>query len=265
MSAFRVEDLTVRFGARTVVDSLSLEIERGEHLGLIGESGSGKTLTALSIIDLLPVEASVTGHVTMDGNPLPLGDDRAMSRLRGSQIAMVFQEPLTALNPLMPIWKQLALPIRRHRLGTRSEARAQAEGWCDRVGLPHHVATAYPHQLSGGQRQRVGIAIALCGQPRLVIADEPTSALDVTVQKEILDLLFELTSESNTSLLFISHDLAVVNRMTSRVLVMREGSIVEEGDTAEVFANPNAPYTSRLVDSAKRSSFTLRELIGDPR
>ena len=265
MSALHVDSLTVRFGGRPVVNSLSFDIERGERVGLIGESGSGKTLTALAILDLLPGEASVEGSVSLDGNPLPFGDDQAMSGLRGSQIGMVFQEPLTALNPLMPVWRQLALPLRRHHDFTRTEARKHAEAWCNRVGLPDHVAKAYPHQLSGGQRQRVGIAIALCGQPLLVIADEPTSALDVTVQKEILDLLLELTEESNTSLLFISHDLAVVNQMTNRVLVMHKGSLVETGDTKEIFANSNHPYTNRLVASAKRSSRALQQLTGERR
>lgn len=265
MSVLRVDDLTVRFGERTVVDSLSFEIEQGERIGLIGESGSGKTLTALAVLDLLPAQASILGNVSLDGSPLPFGDDRAMSRLRGSQIAMIFQEPLTALNPLMPVWKQLALPLRRHHHSTRADARKLAHLWCDRVGLPDHAAAAYPHQLSGGQRQRVGIAIALCGQPQLVIADEPTSALDVTVQKGILDLLLNLTTESNTSLLFISHDLAVVNRMTSRVLVMQKGSIVERGDTDKVFSYSNESYTGRLVASAKRSSEALQELTREQR
>ena len=178
---------------------------------------------------------------------------------------MVFQEPLTALNPLMPVWKQLILPLRRHHQCSRSEARERAEEWCAKVGLPAHASSAYPHQLSGGQRQRVGIAIALCAEPSLVIADEPTSALDVTVQKEVLDLLLGLTTKSNTSLIFISHDLAVVNYMTNRVVVMHNGKCVEEGATATVFASPQDPYTSRLVASAKRSSLVLPELTGETR
>jgi ABC-type microcin C transport system duplicated ATPase subunit YejF len=265
MSMLRVENLIVRFGERTVVNGLTFDLARGERVGIIGESGSGKTMTALAILDLLPVGAGVLGSLSLDGAVLPLGDDRAMSRLRGSQIAMVFQEPLTALNPLMPIWKQLALPLRRHHRCSRAEARERAESWCAKVGLPQHAISAYPHQLSGGQRQRVGIAIALCGQPGLVIADEPTSALDVTVQSEILDLLLGLTTESKTSLIFISHDLAVVNQMTSRVLVMHQGTLVEQGDTAKVFTAPQDPYTDRLVASAKRSAMALRELTGEPR
>lgn len=265
MSMLCIDDLTVRFGERTVVNRLTFEVAQGDRVGIIGESGSGKTITALAILDLLPSGARSQGTVTLDGTSLPFGDDLAMSRIRGSQIAMVFQEPLSALNPLMPIWKQLALPISRHHRCSRAKARERAEMWCGKVGLPKHAVAAYPHQLSGGQRQRVGIALALCGEPRLVVADEPTSALDVTVQREILDLLLGLTTESNTSLIFISHDLAVVNQMTSRVLVMHQGLVVEQGETAKVFTTPHDPYTSRLVASAKRSSLALRELIGEPR
>lgn len=265
MSVLRVDNLTVRFGDRKVVDALSFEVEQGERVGIIGESGSGKTMTALAILDLLPAGAHVEGGVSQNGATLPLGDDHAMSRLRGLQIAMVFQEPLTALNPLMPIWKQLALPLRRHHRCSRAEARERAEAWCTKVGLPSHASSAYPHQLSGGQRQRVGIALALCGEPRIVIADEPTSALDVTVQKEILELLLGLATEANTSLIFISHDLAVVNQMTTRVLVMHQGLLVEHGETARVFMAPQDPYTERLVTSAKRSAMALQELIGESR
>lgn len=265
MSTLRVEDLVVRFGKRTVVNGLKFDLAQGERVGIIGESGSGKTMTALAILDLLPAGANIQGGISLDGTALPLGDDREMSRLRGSRISMVFQEPLTTLNPLMPIWKQIALPLHRHHRCTRAEARARSEAWCAKVGLPQHAIPAYPHQLSGGQRQRVGIAIALCGEPGLVIADEPTSALDVTVQREILDLLLELTTQSKTSLIFISHDLAVINQMTSRVLVMHQGLLVEQGDTASVFAAPKDPYTDRLVSSAKRSAMALRELTGGPR
>ncbi|MFM8868042.1 MAG: ABC transporter ATP-binding protein [Ilumatobacteraceae bacterium] len=263
MNTLDVSRLSVRFGERVVVDELSFEVGRGERLGIVGESGSGKTLTALAILDLLPDAARVAGTVTWEGVTLPVGNDQAMSRLRGSRIGMVFQEPLTALNPLMQVWKQIAIPLMLHTNCTRAEARARAAEWCARVGLPEHAASAYPHQLSGGQRQRVGIALALCGKPSLLIADEPTSALDVTVQREILDLLGEITTETKTSLIFVSHDLAVVSEMTDRVLVMQRGSKVEEGATTSVFNDPHHEYTQRLVGSAKRSSLALRRLIGE--
>ena len=262
MISLSASHLSVRFGDRLVVNDLSFDVARCERLGIVGESGSGKTLSALALLDLLPNGAQVSGSATLDDFPLPFGDDAAMSRIRGSRVGMVFQEPLTALNPLMPVWKQIAIPLALHTNCTRTEARSRAAEWCARVGLPEHAATAYPHQLSGGQRQRVGIAIALCGTPSLLIADEPTSALDVTVQREILDLLSEITNETKTSLIFISHDLAVVNEMTDRVLVMQHGSMVEDGETKSVFSDPRHEYTRRLVSSAKRSSMALQHLTG---
>ena len=263
MISLSASHLSVRFGDRLVVNDLSFDVARGERLGIVGESGSGKTLSALALLDLLPNGAQVSGSATLDDVPLPFGDDAAMSRIRGSRVGMVFQEPLTALNPLMPVWKQIAIPLALHTNCTRTEARSRAAEWCARVGLPEHAATAYPHQLSGGQRQRVGIAIALCGTPSLLIADEPTSALDVTVQREILELLSEVTDETKTSLIFISHDLAVVNEMTNRVLVMQRGSLVEDGETKSVFSDPRHEYTRRLVSSAKRSSMALHHLTGE--
>ncbi len=261
MTLLSVDHLSVSFGGRTVVNDVSLSLARGCKLGIVGESGSGKTLTALATIGLLPDSATMIGEVRLDGTPLPHGDDRLMSNIRGGTIAMVFQEPLTALNPLMPIWRQIAIPLRMHHGITRSEARTRSLEWCDRVGLPQRVANAYPHQLSGGQRQRVGIAIALSCNPRLLIADEPTSALDVTVQREILDLILQLTEETNTALLFISHDLAVVNEVTDEVLVMHHGKIVERGATRDVFAHPRAEYTQRLVTSARNSTEVLVNLV----
>lgn len=261
MTLLNVDHLTVRFGERTAVNDVSFSLTSGRKLGIVGESGSGKTLTALATIGLLPDSASMSGEVRLDGTPLPLGDDRQMSAIRGGTIAMVFQEPLTALNPLMPIWRQIAIPLRMHHGVSRSTAHTRSLEWCDRVGLPQRVANAYPHQLSGGQRQRVGIAIALSCNPRLLIADEPTSALDVTVQREILDLVLRLTEESSTALLFISHDLAVVNEVTDEVIVMHHGKIVERGATRDVFAHPRAEYTQRLVSSARKSTEVLANLV----
>ena len=261
MSLLAVEHLTIGFGERTVVDDVSFSLRAGQRLGLVGESGSGKTLTALATIGLLPDNATIRGQVNLDGEPLPLDRDREMSKIRGGTIAMVFQEPLTSLNPLMPVWRQIALPLRLHHEISRSEARMQSLEWCDRVGLPQRAANSFPHQLSGGQRQRVGIAIALSCNPRLLIADEPTSALDVTVQREILDLILRLTRESDTALLFISHDLAVVNEITDEVLVMHGGSVVERGTTHQVFRHPQADYTKRLVTSARKSADLLAKLV----
>lgn len=262
MRTLDVARIGVRFGDRTVVDDVSFSLTTGSRVGIVGESGSGKTLTALSMIGLLPDNARMVGSVTLDGTPLPLDDDRRMSKVRGNTIAMVFQEPLTTLNPLMPIWRQIAIPLRLHCTLTRRDAHAHAVEWCARVGLPERAAHAYPHQLSGGQRQRVGIAIALSSSPAVIIADEPTSALDVTVQREILDLLQRLTAEAGAALLFISHDLAVVRAMTDEVIVMRHGKVVEHGPTGQVLSAPTSPYTIQLVESARASEATLRRVMG---
>lgn len=211
-----------------------------ERVGLIGESGSGKSLTALSVLGLLPEGLSATGSVRLDDRELLGASEKELSRLRGNGMAMVFQEPMTALNPAMRIGRQVTEPFRVHgRRGRPAEELLAA------VGLPD-VARAYPHQLSGGQRQRVVLAIALANDPALLICDEPTTALDVTVQAQILGLIRERLS-GMSSLLFITHDLAVVAQMCDRVLVMLDGSIVEHGSTREVLTAPKHSYTQRLL------------------
>ncbi|GAA1030139.1 MULTISPECIES: ABC transporter ATP-binding protein [Amycolatopsis] len=223
-----------------LVRGVSFELGAGERVGLIGESGSGKSLTALSVLGLLPEELSATGSVRLDGRELLGASEKELSRLRGNGMAMVFQEPMTALNPAMRIGRQVTEPFRVHgRRGRPAEELLAA------VGLPG-VARAYPHQLSGGQRQRVVLAIALANDPALLICDEPTTALDVTVQAQILGLIRERLS-AESSLLFITHDLAVVAQMCDRVLVMLDGSIVEHGSTREVLTAPKHSYTQRLL------------------
>ncbi|MET9259315.1 ABC transporter ATP-binding protein [Amycolatopsis sp. NPDC004079] len=223
-----------------LVRGVSFELGAGERVGLIGESGSGKSLTALSVLGLLPEELSATGSVRLDGRELLGASEKELSRLRGNGMAMVFQEPMTALNPAMRIGRQVTEPFRVHgRRGRPAEELLAA------VGLPG-VARAYPHQLSGGQRQRVVLAIALANDPALLICDEPTTALDVTVQAQILGLIRERLS-AESSLLFITHDLAVVAQMCDRVLVMLDGSIVEHGSTREVLTAPKHAYTQRLL------------------
>ncbi|MFB9932234.1 ATP-binding cassette domain-containing protein [Amycolatopsis halotolerans] len=223
-----------------LVREVSFELGAGERVGLIGESGSGKSLTALSVLGLLPEELSATGSVRLDGQELLGASEKELSRLRGNGMAMVFQEPMTALNPAMRIGRQVTEPFRVHgRRGRPAEELLAA------VGLPG-VARAYPHQLSGGQRQRVVLAIALANDPALLICDEPTTALDVTVQAQILGLIRERLS-AESSLLFITHDLAVVAQMCDRVLVMLDGSIVEHGSTREVLTAPKHAYTQRLL------------------
>jgi peptide/nickel transport system ATP-binding protein len=258
-----VTGLTVRFGEHTVVDDVSFAIAAGERLAMIGESGSGKTLTALSLIGLTPEGATVSGSVRFAGAELIGRPESDIKQLRGEQIAMVFQNPQTALNPLMRVGKQVAEPLRRHHGLAKTAALDAAIALCGRVGLPDPERTvrAYPHQLSGGQRQRVGIAIALACRPALLIADEPTTALDVTVQAGVLALLTELIAEERTALLFITHDVALVPAVADDVIVMRRGAIVEAGTAAGLIDAPQHPYTAELVAAARRTALPPDEQL----
>ncbi|MCF2527300.1 dipeptide/oligopeptide/nickel ABC transporter permease/ATP-binding protein [Yinghuangia soli] len=253
-----VTDLTIRVGARILVDGVSLSLAAGERLGLIGESGSGKSLTSLAVPGLLPEGLTASGSIRIDGVELLGRPERQLAGIRGERVAMVFQEPLTALDPLWRIGRQIAEPLRLHRGLTRRQADEEALRLARRVGLPdpEHIVRAWPHQLSGGQRQRVGIAIALACRPALLIADEPTTALDATVQREILALLDELTREQGTALIFVTHDLAVVASVADRIAVMRRGRIVEHGPLGEVLASPREAYTRSLLAAARATSFT---------
>jgi peptide/nickel transport system ATP-binding protein len=235
--------LSVRgLSVNELVRNVSFEIGAGERVGLIGESGSGKSLTALAIMGLLPEELRASGSIRLDDRELLGMSEKDLSRLRGDELAMVFQEPMTALNPAMRVGRQVTEPGRIHG------RRRSAEELLDAVGLPG-TARAYPHQLSGGQRQRVVLAMALANEPSLLICDEPTTALDVTVQAQILTLIkTELSRES--SLLFITHDLAVVASVCERVLVMLDGEIVEAGLTREVLTSPKHEYTRKLLDAS---------------
>ncbi len=255
----RVESLQTSFqtpaGIVRAVDGVSLEIPRGRTLALVGESGCGKSLTALSILRLVPPPGRVVGgRVVFDGRDLlelPAGQMRS---IRGNRIAMVFQEPMTSLNPLLTIGNQVGEAFRVHR---RFSARAAGQSSIEllrRVGIPspEQQSRAYPHQMSGGMRQRVMIAAALACEPELLIADEPTTALDVTVQAQILDLLREVQRQRQMSMLFITHDLGVVARMADAVCVMYAGRIVERGAVGEIFAAPRHPYTRALLRSTPR-------------
>jgi peptide/nickel transport system ATP-binding protein len=255
-SLLEVEGLTVRFGEQTVVDDVSFTIDHGQRLAIIGESGSGKTLTALALIGLTPESATVSGSVRFDGIELVGRRERDVKELRGEQIAMVFQNPLTALNPLMRIGRQVAEPLRRHHGLTKAAAAAAAITLCERVGLPdpERIVRAYPHQLSGGQRQRVGIAMALACRPAVLIADEPTTALDVTVQAGVLALLAQLIAEEDAALLFITHDVALVPTVADELLVMRRGVVVEAGTAATVIDAPQHPYTVELLAAARKTA-----------
>ena len=255
-----VRNLSIRFGSTTVVDDVSFDVDAGDRLGIIGESGSGKTLTSLAIIGLLPETANISGSVKFNGRELTNLKDRELSAIRGKHIGMVFQEPLTALNPLMRVGKQIAQPLRNHQGMSLKQGMERAISLCERVGLPDpdRIVRSFPHQLSGGQRQRIGLAIALACSPALLIADEPTTALDVTVQKEVLKLMNDLVSQEGSALIFVSHDLPVVSSMTERVAVMQRGKIVELASVGKLFANATDDYSKMLIRTAQLSddSFT---------
>jgi ABC-type dipeptide/oligopeptide/nickel transport system ATPase component len=243
-----VENLGVSAGNTRLVEHVSFAIDQGERVGLIGESGSGKTLTAAAVMGLLSEELTPSGSIRLSGKEILGASERRLSQVRGRDMAMVFQEPMTALNPTMRVGKQVAEVMLVH--GTRQDrrsARAAAVDLLDLVRLPdpQRAAKAYPHQLSGGQRQRVMLAIAMANNPSLLICDEPTTALDVTVQKQILDLILAVTD--NAALLFITHDLAVVASVCERVLVMYDGKIVESGLVRDVFTVPRHRYTQQLL------------------
>jgi microcin C transport system ATP-binding protein len=245
-----VDHLSVRFGASTVVNDVSFSIAGGEKFALVGESGSGKSITALSVLRL--VDAAVTtGAIRFEGDDLVAKTDAQMRGIRGSRIGMIFQEPMTALNPLYTVGNQIAEVLMLHEDLLKNAARARAIELLTRTGIPEPEkrVDVYPHQLSGGQRQRAMIAMALACKPRLLICDEPTTALDVTIQAQILALLDELQAEMGMALLFITHDLNLVRRFTHRVGVMERGKLVEMGDTATVFGNPQHAYTRKLLAS----------------
>ena len=255
MTLLQVRNLTIRFGRKVVVDDVSFDLDAGERLGIIGESGSGKTLTSLAVIGLLPEGAVVDGSIVFDNVEILNRSDGQLSSIRGNHIGMVFQEPLTALNPLMRVGKQIAQPLRIHRGMRMKAALARATELCERVGLPdpERIVRLYPHQLSGGQRQRIGLAIALACDPSLLIADEPTTALDVTVQQEVLNLINELVREQGSALMFVSHDLPVVSMMTERVAVMRSGTMVELATVSKLFGGARHEYSQMLVRAARQS------------
>ncbi|PTX54866.1 microcin C transport system ATP-binding protein [Litoreibacter ponti] len=250
-----VRDLRVSFrqdGETTeAVKGVSFHVDRGETVALVGESGSGKSVSALSTVQLLPDSATVTGEITYDGRDLAGATERELRAVRGNDISFIFQEPMTSLNPLHTLEKQITESLTLHQ-GLRGEkARARVIELLEKVGIRDAESrlSSYPHQLSGGQRQRVMIAMSLANGPELLIADEPTTALDVTIQAQILELLADLKRRENMSLLFITHDLGVVRKIADRVCVMQHGKIVETGPTAEIFDNPQHPYTKLLLDA----------------
>ena len=253
MSLLRVTDLGVAFrqgGTLTpAVSGVSFEIAEGETVALVGESGSGKSVTALSTVGLLPESAQLSGSITFEGAEMVGASQAELRRVRGNDISFIFQEPMTSLNPLHTVERQINEALELHQGLSGAPARARALELLDKVGIRDAESrlTAYPHQLSGGQRQRVMIAMALANGPKLLVADEPTTALDVTIQAQILELLAGLKRSERMSMLFITHDLNIVRRVADRVCVMQNGQIVEQGPTEQVFTNPAHPYTQKLL------------------
>jgi peptide/nickel transport system ATP-binding protein len=252
MSLLEVENLSLSIGETPILKGVELSVAPGEVIGLVGESGSGKSMTALTVMRLLPHLSRTSGRVTFDGIDILAATEDQMCALRGDDIGMVFQEPMTALNPVKTIGEQVAEGIRWHTRAGRAEAEERARRILDRVGLPEakFPLSRYPHELSGGQRQRVVIAIACALKPKLLIADEPTTALDVVLQAQVLDLLRDLVAENHMGLLLISHDLAVVTEMADRITILRHGQVMEAGDTARVLSEQVHPYTRQLTQAS---------------
>jgi peptide/nickel transport system ATP-binding protein len=276
MALLEVKDLDVVFGRRSrrdvrAVDGVSFSVDAGETLGLVGESGSGKSVTSLAVMGLLPRRGvRVGGEVSFDGRPLLRMSQDELRDLRGKDMAMVFQDPLSSLNPVVPIGTQVTEVLVRHRDISGGDARREAARLLDLVGIPdpERRLKEYPHQLSGGMRQRALIAMAVACRPRLLIADEPTTALDVTIQAQILELLKELVREQGTALVLITHDLGVVAGLCDRVNVMYSGRIVEQADRRTLFVEPRHPYTVGLLGSIPRLDSTedvpLTPIPGSP-
>ncbi|HEX4368283.1 MAG TPA: ABC transporter ATP-binding protein [Rhodopila sp.] len=256
MALLDVQDLTVEFPTRRgilrALDSISFSIDTGEILGVVGESGAGKSLTGAAIVGLLERPGRIAGgEIKLDGKRIDNLAPEQLRRIRGRRIGMIFQDPLTTLNPLYTIGRQLTETMQTHARLSDAEAKRKAIGWLDRVGIPAAAQRidAYPHEFSGGQRQRVVIALALCAEPALVIADEPTTALDVSIQAQIITLLKDLTRDHGTAVMLVTHDMGVIAETADRVAVMYAGRIAEIGPVAAVIGQPAHPYTNGLMAS----------------
>ncbi|QGG51354.1 ABC transporter ATP-binding protein [Lysinibacillus pakistanensis] len=268
MTLLKVEDLTIKFKSRQgvvkAVDNLNFELAQGSSLGIVGESGSGKSVTSLTIMGLLQnANTEITGSIDFDGLDLLKLSPREMRKIRGNSISMIFQEPMTSLNPLHTCGKQIMEPILIHQKDvSKQEAKKQAIELLRMVGIPSPEQRfhEYPHQMSGGMRQRIMIAIALACNTKLLIADEPTTALDVTIQAQILDLMSSLKKKRNMSIIMITHDLGVVKEMCEKVVVMYTGQIVEKSPTELVFADPLHPYTKGLLNAIPKISSKVERL-----
>lgn len=257
-----IRHLNIAINGKPIVDDVDLDIADGERVGLVGSSGSGKSMIARAMMGLLPATAQVTGSVELGGTQIVGTSDAAVADLRGRYVGMVFQNPSAALNPVMTVAQQVGLPLYLHYDLSLTERSERVTAMLAKVGLGEDVLAKYPHELSGGQRQRVGIATALVTSPRLIIADEPTTALDSIAQRQIVDLLTSLVDESGASMLFITHDFAVLNRATTRCYVLENGRIEESGDTTALLDHPHTDAGHRLVQSARALSLHAGQDVG---
>lgn len=257
-----IRHLNIAINGKPIVDDVDLDIADGERVGLVGSSGSGKSMIARAMMGLLPATAQVTGSVELGGTQVIGASDAAVADLRGRYVGMVFQNPSAALNPVMTVAQQVGLPLYLHYDLSLTERSERVTAMLAKVGLGEDVLAKYPHELSGGQRQRVGIATALVTSPRLIIADEPTTALDSITQRQIVDLLTSLVDESGASMLFITHDFAVLNRATTRCYVLENGRIEESGDTTALLDHPHTDAGHRLVQSARALSLYAGQDVG---
>lgn len=257
-----IRHLNIAINGKPIVDDVDLDIADGERVGLVGSSGSGKSMIARAMMGLLPATAQVTGSVELGGTQIVGASDAAVADLRGRYVGMVFQNPSAALNPVMTVAQQVGLPLYLHYDLSLTERSERVTAVLAKVGLGEDVLAKYPHELSGGQRQRVGIATALVTSPRLIIADEPTTALDLITQRQIVDLLTSLVDESGASMLFITHDFAVLNRATTRCYVLENGRIEESGDTTALLDHPHTDAGHRLVQSARALSLHAGQDVG---
>ena len=257
-----IRHLNIAINGKPIVDDVDLDIADGERVGLVGSSGSGKSMIARAMMGLLPATAQVTGSVELGGTQIVGASDAAVADLRGRYVGLVFQNPSAALNPVMTVAQQVGLPLYLHYDLSLTERSERVTAMLAKVGLGEDVLAKYPHELSGGQRQRVGIATALVTSPRLIIADEPTTALDSITQRQIVDLLTSLVDESGASMLFITHDFAVLNRATTRCYVLENGRIEESGDTTALLDHPHTDAGHRLVQSARALSLHAGQDVG---
>ncbi|MGN7468575.1 ABC transporter ATP-binding protein [Brevibacillus sp. SAFN-007a] len=268
----QIENLQTHFftdrGQIPAVDGVTITVNKGEVVGIVGESGCGKSVTSLSVMRLVPNPPGkiVGGKIKFKGEDLVTADEKRMRSIRGNEIAMIFQEPMTSLNPVFTIGNQIGEAVRLHTKASKKESRARAIEMLKKVGIPRAEAIVdeYPHQLSGGMRQRVMIAMAMACNPELLIADEPTTALDVTIQAQILDLMRQLNEKAQTAILLITHDLGVVAEMCHRVVVMYAGNVIEEGDVRTILKKPKHPYTKGLLQSLPKLEESRERLYSIP-